>query len=586
MTMKRFIPLALLAFSAPLAAETIDLLQAYKFARQTDQGYHAAEAARNAVAARLPQARAALLPQLSLSASGNRVFAEIENEQLFALSQTHSTTGQTLFNSTTPVIVENDSIRDFRNASLQLFQPIFRWNLWLNLGSAELELAQAEAQRTLAEQELMYNVAIWYFNLLSARDTLALASNEKAAIASQLEQSKARFEVGLTPITDMQEAQARYDLTDAQEILARQEFEDTQDIFYGLIEFKFTDLASIQNTIALTPPEPANMDEWMTGAQNNNLSLKIAQLNHQLAQRNIRIARSGHLPTLDLVGSYSYDNNSDNNITPIGQEQFIASDGTPVTEITRITASDSTVISKSIGLQLNLPIFSGGAVSAQTTEAIHRETQAKQLLGAELESTNRQIRSAYRGVLTAIQRVRALEQAVRSNQSSFDAVEAGYEVGDRTSVDVLNARHSLYSARRDYTQARYDYLLELLRLRFIAGILNESDIANINQWLEQPTAKHSNAVIANTVTTAEPATAATSVIPLTAAAEQSTEKPLAVATTTAAPASTAPVAASSPSVAEANTPIATATQPRWLYLSTALRISPPAQAPKRRPRRR
>jgi len=581
MMMKRLLPFALFAFAAPLAAETIDLLQAYQMARKTDQGYHAAEAARDAVAARIPQARAALLPQLSLTAQGSRLFTDAENQQTFEITQTNALDGTLLFTGSNPILTENPSIRDIRSASLEVFQPIFRWNLWLNLGNAELELARAEAERAFAEQQLMYNVATWYFNLLGARDALDLAKNEKAAIASQLEQSKARFEVGLTPITDTQEAQARYDLTEAQEIIAQQSFEDTQDILFGLVEFKFSDLANITNHIALNPPQPANMDEWMAGAQENNLSLKIADLQHQLAKRRVRIARSGHLPTLDLVGSYGYSNVTDNTVTPVGQEQFQAADGTIVNEIARITASDNTSTSKSIGLQLNLPLFSGGAVSAQTREAKSVAEQAKQLLGAELESTNRQVRSAYRGVLTAIQRVRALEQAVRSNQSSFDAVEAGYEVGDRTSVDVLNARNGVYSAKRDYTQARYDYLLELLRLRFIAGILNEQDLLNINQWLQKPNhTRSASQTTLSTVESVDTTTAAKDPTHANTPAADTVVVPTLVVIETANSADTTIVIDTKPAPAAA--------QKRWLSMSTTLATDTvtPSTTPRRSPRRR
>jgi len=337
---------------------------------------------------------------------------------------------------------------------------LFRQQNWLAYTEAELQVAQAEAQFRVTEQDLILRVAQAYFDVLIAQDSVQLAEAQKTAISEQLEQAKRNFEVGSATITDTHEAQARYDLTSAQEIAAQNNLEIKRRTLQQLINAMPQDLRHLGKEFKLEAPQPADMEKWVDDAQLNSLQLAIAQAGAEIAEKEVARNRGGHYPTLDLVANYS--NNQSN-----GGSFGVGSDNT----------------SKSVGVQLNMPLFQGGAANSKWREAEANRERALQ----ELENTRRsvalQTRQAYLGVVSGIAQVKALQQALTSSESVLEASKLGQEVGVRTNLDVLNAQQQLYSTRRDLYQAEYSYLLSQLRLKAAVGLLGEEDLGRINQAL-------------------------------------------------------------------------------------------------------
>jgi outer membrane protein len=409
-----------------------NLMDIYKQAQVSDPTLQSAKSAYQAAQTGKPQARSFLLPNASFSANTS------DN------SQDSSITGKTDYNS--------------NGYQLSVTQPVFRYNYFLQYKQAGAAVSRAEAEYSSAEQALILRAAERYFAVLAAKDNLEFARAEKTAIARQLEQAKKRFDVGLIAITDVHEAKAAYDLSVAQVIAAENQLATSYEALSEITGTPHKELAILGDKMPLITPDPANLDKWTDVALKQNLQLRAFRFATEVAQQNIRIQRSGHLPTLDIVASRSHSSGGGNTIT--GE-------------------SDT----NSIALQLNVPLFTGGLTTEKTREAIYLYDQARSDLEKQRRSTVRQIRDAYRGVLSGISRVKALLQATVSNRSALETTQAGFEVGTRTIVDVLVAQRELFRAQRDYAQARYDYLLNTLRLKQAAGNLVVGDLQKINQWL-------------------------------------------------------------------------------------------------------
>ncbi|MDX1604833.1 MAG: TolC family outer membrane protein, partial [Candidatus Competibacterales bacterium] len=336
-----------------------------------------------------------------------------------------------------------------------LTQPLYDRATGVRRDQAEITADQAEVDFATAEENLILRVAQRYFDILAARDEVQFARANKEAIARQLEQVTRRFEVGLVTITDVQEAQARFDQSVTTEIQALNNLADRKEALREITgRYYDSDLATLQDNIPLEQPQPADPDHWAQLALGNNLSLQSAAYAADIAREAIDLERSGHYPTLDLTASYS-ENDSGN----LDQR------------------------SGSIGLQLDIPLYLGGAVSSRTREAAFRHEAAKQRREEVQRAVVRQVQNAYRGIETAISLVKALAQARISSRSSLEATEAGFEVGTRTIVDVLNAQSELLRAERDYSQARYGYILNRLSLDQAVGGLDEADLENIQSQL-------------------------------------------------------------------------------------------------------
>jgi outer membrane protein len=325
------------------------------------------------------------------------------------------------------------------------------------------QVEQADAQLALAAQDLILRVAQAYFDVLLAQDNVAFAEAQKIAIGQQLEQAKRNFEVGTATITDTHEAQARYDLTAAQEIAARNDLDLRRRALEQVIARVAPPLAPLGARFTLKPPEPATMDPWVSLAQRSNLQVRVAQSALTFANQEISRNRGAHFPTIDAFAQLSDSGAGAAPTSNIGTD----------------------IRSTSVGVQIALPLYQGGAINSRVRESIANEDRARH----ELESARRNAafaaRQAYLGITSGIAQVRALEAALISTQSQLSSTRLGQEVGVRTQVDVLNAQQLLFSARRDLAQSKYAYVLSLLRLEAAIGELTESDLGAVNQWLDR-----------------------------------------------------------------------------------------------------
>ena len=423
----------------------LDLVEIYRLGLANDPAYLSAGASNRAAQERRPQARAALLPAIRMSADVKG------NEVEFRDSDT--TTG-------------GDARQNFNSKTLQISatQPIFRRDLWIQLEQADLQIKQANAQYAFAIQDLITRLSNRYFAVLSAIDNLTFVRAEKEANAKQLEQSRQRFDVGIIAITDVQEAKAGFDRSVADEILALNTLDNTREQLREITGHYHEDLAALSRDFALVAPTPSDIDEWTEIGIQQNLQLAAARYAAEVAREEIRRIEAGHLPTLDLVGSHTRA------LSNGGIDGSGTSGGDRWTSI--------------IGLELNLPIYEGGVVLSRSREALHLHRQAVDELERQRRGTQRQTREAFLGVLSGISRVNALAQAVASTVTAAEAIEAGFQVGTRTSVDVLNAQRDLAAAKRDYAAARYDYILDILALKQAAGTLSEEDLHQVNSWLQ------------------------------------------------------------------------------------------------------
>jgi len=434
------LPLLLALLWSPALFAASDLLQIYKEALTQDPTIQSARSAQIAGQEALPQGRALLLPSVNLSA----------NTQYNDVRTNYS--GASIFSSARRKYNSN-------GYSVDLTQPLFRLQNFAQYQQSKLSVEQADALFAAAKQDLIVRVSQAYFDVLLTQYNVTLAQAQKEAIGEQLAQAKRNFEVGTATITDTHDAQARYDLAASQEIAAQNDLEISQNALLQIIGRQPGELVTVRGDVPLVAPEPSSMEAWVEKAVQNNAEMVIARASLEIANEEVNKARGGHFPTLDVVASYSDGT--------VGGGTFGANDQ----------------ISKVIGLQLNVPIFQGGAISSAVRQAVANQEKARQ----DLEVTQRRIaqtaRQSYLGVTSGIAQVRALQQAVISNQSAFDSTQLGLDVGVRTSVDLLNARQLLFSARRDLAQALYNYILSRLQLSSTAGALTEADVVQINGWL-------------------------------------------------------------------------------------------------------
>jgi outer membrane protein len=441
-------PVLLILLALPAVSSANELMRVYERALSQDTQLQAALHARdNALEAR-PQARAALLPQIA----GSYSYSEGNSKG----SSTQKGTGPGGEDITIANRFDSESTSEALSVSLN--QTVFDWASFRAYSQAGDVVALAEAQYRAAEQDLVLRSAQTYFDLLAADDNLRFAKAEKAAVERQLEQAKRRFEVGLSAITDVQEAQARYDLTVAQEIQAEQALASAREGVKIVTGPEPTQTVALREDIPLQTPNPADVEQWVGAAKDNNLDLLVANLDTDIARKGVGIAQAGHLPTVGLRGSYSDTDNESGDRTQDAKGD-------------------------SVGVTVNLPIFSGFLVQSQVraAEATHEQRKSEQ--EGSRRAVDRLTRDAYLGVIAGASRVRALKQAVISSTTALEASETGLEVGTRTAVDVLNSQRDLYSAQRDYARARYDYLLSVLTLKSAAGRLGAADLNEIDQLL-------------------------------------------------------------------------------------------------------
>ena len=417
------------------SAQHFDLAGAYRAAAENDPEFQAAAATRDAALESVAIARAALRPNVSFGGSATLVSDSVREPD----------TGSDTYSRL--------------SLSLEASQPVYRPDRTVRLGQARIREEKAEIDFAVRVQELIDRVVERYFGVLEATDDYRFAQTNREAIAQQLRQAQQRFEVGLIAITDVEEAKSRFDLASAREIGAKNALDNAREAMRETIGEYPEELASLGEDLPLRIPDPADIDEWTGTALERNLMIRSASFAVAIAKEGIRLAGTGGEPAIDVFGQAQAQ---DSNRNPVGRED----------------------VSASVGLRLQWPFYTGGRVSAQTREAraLHRE--AMHMQERARRNAVRLTRQAYLGVESAIARVGALTQAVVSSQSALDAVDAGFQVGTRTSVDVLDAQRDLFQAQNDLAAARYDYIRNALKLRLAAGTLVADDVDTINAWLE------------------------------------------------------------------------------------------------------
>lgn len=449
--------LAVLVASAlfSLNASAADLIQVYQQALANDATFASARASAAAGRERIAQGRSGLLPTIGITGSSikNDRDSSPWNE---GLRVTDETTG------VTRIIAGGGPNERTTEFTIGLTQPLFRWDRWETYQQSKLQQAIAEAQFAQAQQELITRVAQAYFDVLAAQDKLESTRAQKTAVTEQLASAKRNFEVGTQTITDTHEAQAAYDLVIAQEFAAVNDLDNKRNTLQAIIGAEPTNLAPLKAGIALTAPSPANPDPWVSAAESQNYGVTVQQLAVEVAKREISKTRAGHYPTLDLVASSSRQDTSGR-----------------VTNVSGVNRNNG------IGVQFSVPIFNGFGVTSRVRETIALEDKARNDLEATRRQAALQARQAYLGVNSGMAQVKALEAAEVSSQSALESNKLGYQVGVRINIDVLNAQRQLYSTRTDLSRARYDTILNGLRLKAASGSLRESDLAAVNALLEK-----------------------------------------------------------------------------------------------------
>ena len=438
---KIFIGLAIASVAISVAvpnqqAAAENLLDIYERALSSDPQFQQAIAERKALEEALPQALAGLRPDLSLTSS-------------FDVTDTKGD------------LTGAQSDGQYRQLAygVSLSQPLYRYSRARAVDQADARVRQAKAQFASAEQALILRVAERYFAVLDAREAVDAAEASLKAIERQLEQAEQRFEVGVIARTDVEEAKARADLARAELFEAQDSLENRREELRELTDQPAGVLDALGEGVSLTQPEPSDPTAWRERAQAENHRLAAARFAAQAAMEGIDVERGGRRPTVDLVAGYD------------GLEQYGRRGG------------DRSSDELSAGVQINWPLYEGGGISSSIREAQFRYTEAREALEETRRTVTRDAANAYRGVLTALERIDALDQARVSTRAALDATEAGFDVGTRTIVDVLNAQREVFNAERDYEQARNAYLLETFRLQRAAGTLSREDLRRVNALL-------------------------------------------------------------------------------------------------------
>ncbi len=459
--MSRLLVLVAGLLLAATAAPAEDLKTVYERALANDPQIREADALRRAARESRPQAWAAILPQISGSASKTK--SDTTSSGQFPQEQ-QLPNGQTIvLNFLSSSVAEPETDR----WSLDLRQSIISWDNWVAIKRASRQVAQAEADFQAAEQQLILRVSESYFNVLAAQDAVEAQASAFEAISRQLEQAEKRFEVGLIAITDVQEAKAARDSAAAAVIAAKRQLASAEELLREITAEKYSTLAKPGDAMPLKSPVPADETQWVERSMEQNLALVSSRLAADIARDNVRAAFGGHLPELDLVASKSKVETT----SPIN---FVSGNVG-----TRLSDTDD----ESYSLQVTMPIFSGGAAQSRVRQSEFQWRAARERLTRVSRQTERQARDAYLGVISEISRVNALGQALESSQTALKATEAGYEVGTRTAVDVLESRRSLAVAQTNYSRSRYDYILNVMRLRLASGTLDRATLEEVNGWL-------------------------------------------------------------------------------------------------------
>lgn len=430
----------LVAPSIEARSKPLSLIDVYHQALAKDATLLSALKANQASQELIEQGKALYRPTVSFTANANATQTDIKY------------IGANIFRN------EGRSNFEGYNYGVNARQPIFRKQNWVQMDQSKTQVSQADKQLHLAQQQLILRVTQAYFDVLIAQDRIALLQAQKEATQSQLEQAKANFEVGTATITDFNEAKARYDLIVAQEVAAQNAYEVAQYAVQLMTGVAPSKLATARADLKTEPLQ--SMQNWLDVAMQNNLTIQIQQDALKLAEQEVERNQAGHLPTLDAVASYtkSYTNG---NVNGFGSD----------------------LKSAVIGLQLELPLYQGGAISSQVRQAVLNKQRAEEDIELARRNATLETQRAYLNLNTSMAQIAAFEQALSSAQSQLDSTKLGFEVGVRTNVDVLNAQQLLFSAKRDLLEARYQYLANTIRLKAASGLVAEVDLVDINQQL-------------------------------------------------------------------------------------------------------
>ncbi len=435
MTIKRISLASLIALtSISYSVHADNLLQIYQTAKIKDPTILKSKAQYDVYLEKVSEANAALLPQIGFGLNAGYTSAS-----------------------------EDEATNSNYGANLSLSQSLYNGSYWQQLDLAEKQATQFATIYGYAAQDLLLRTSTAYFNVLRADEAVKSVQANKRAVERQLEQTKQRFEVGLIAITDVHEAQAEYDRTNADEITAQNNLDNS---YYTLRELTGEDIHNVAylNTDIFSPQElEGDIKSWRNRSIEHNLNLHGKRISKELAQMQIELAKTGHLPTLDLTASLGYDN-TDYDIDA------------PITRDTDMSAA-------TVGINLNVPIYTGGNITSQVKQAQYNYIFASEDLVLTFRSIETQVSSGYNNVRASISSIQAYEQTVTSSNSALKATEAGFEVGTRTIVDVLDATRNLYASENQLANARYDYILNMLQLKFSAGTLAEQDIIDVSAGL-------------------------------------------------------------------------------------------------------
>ncbi|MCL4148690.1 UNVERIFIED_CONTAM: hypothetical protein GTU68_006800 [Idotea baltica] len=423
--------MALGSFSSLAAAD--DLAQIYNQAKENDPQLLRAAATKDAAFEAVNSSQSSLLPQIDLTAGYNILRSDDD-------------------------LRENDRL----TAGINLSQELYQQSSWVSLDIAEKTARQADSTYAAEQQGVILRVAQAYFDVLRANDNLEFVRSEKAAVGRQLEQTKQRFDVGLSAITDVHDAQAEYDSVLANEVLTENQLVNSYEDLRVITGQGHTQLSVLDTERFSASPSEQSSDTLIDEAQQKNLSLLASRISADIAKDNISLASSGHMPSLTFDAGYNYTDQSG----------------------TKNGFNDDSYGDINAGINLNIPLYTGGNTSSLTSQAEFQYVAASQALEETYREVTKDVRAFNNNINASIGALKAYEQTVISAQSALEATEAGFDVGTRTIVDVLDSTRRLYDANRNLANARYDYIISVLQLKQAVGTLSEQDIMDINTGLK------------------------------------------------------------------------------------------------------
>ncbi|RDX35943.1 type I secretion protein TolC [Kangiella sp. HD9-110m-PIT-SAG07] len=459
-TTYKLLATVLIGGMASISNANTDLLTVYKDALNNDTQYKISEASLKATEQDYRISRSSLLPQIGGSVSRSRSDSDSEGQ---GVDGAPSDPFNREVNST--------------SYGVQLDQVLFDWGQWIALDQSEMRVRAAELSHAANLQSLMLRTTQVYFNVLAAEESLSITQNEKAALQKQLDLTREQYESGLANATDFLNSQANYDQAVANEISQETALVNAQEALREVTGQYYGELESVGNSITMQQPSPSNMDDWMRVATESNLGLKAQQMNVRVARDEVKRNRSGHYPRADFRVSYS-DTDSDTDTTfPQGTT------GTPALPPGFVSSSSQLSNGYQAGITISVPLFSGFRTSAQTEKAKQNYLRTTHELEQNARSVQMAVRSAFTTLEASIQSFKANKRVLESSQSSLEATQDGYQAGTRNIIDVLQATRAVYAAERSLSQAKFNYLINGLKLEQAVGTLTEKDIEQVNQWL-------------------------------------------------------------------------------------------------------